>query len=279
MHVRIVVDSTADFPEEFQNQLEIVPLTVHFGDEEYMDGVTIDRRTFYEKLSHSPVLPTTSQAVPEDFQTVFRQAHGRGEQVVAICISSKLSGTCQSAMIAAQDYPGEVFVVDSQTVAIGAGILAAHAISLANAGVDASTIARRLTELRDRVRIVAVLDTLEYLKKGGRISKTAAFAGELLSIKPVIGVLDGQVTLLHKARGVRQGMDALLNLVAKEGGVDDTMPAMLGYTGTTDALLQKFIADCASREDPIAKLPAACIGSTVGTHVGPGAYAIAFFRA
>lgn len=276
MSIRIVTDSTADYPQSIRNRVTIVPLTIHFGDEEFVDGVTITHKEFYDKLTSGTVLPTTSQATPEAFDQVFREAAAAGDSVIVITIASQLSGTCQSATIAAADYPGKVFVVDSQNVAIGAGILVQHALALVDAGVSAAEIAAELTKQRDRIRLIAVLDTLEYLKRGGRISKTVAFAGGLLSIKPVISVQDGVIHSLSKARA-RQGGEMLLKEIENAGGVDTTMPALLGYTGNSDELLQKFITDCAARELPLANLPYTVIGSVVGTHAGPGAYAVAFF--
>ena len=169
--VRIVTDSTADFTPLVRQRITVVPLTIHFGNTEYVDGVTISHKQFYEKLVESDVLPTTSQATPEDFAKVFRQAEANDEELVVITISSRLSGTCQSAMIAAADFPGRIFVVDSQSVAIGSGILAEYALRLLDMGMDAAAIAAELEKKKEDVRIIAMLDTLEYLKKGGRISK------------------------------------------------------------------------------------------------------------
>ena len=185
MKVRIVIDSTADIRPELKARFSIVPLTILFGEQEYVDGVDIDHHQFYEMLVESDVMPTTSQATPAAFGKVFAEAVANGESVVALTVASKLSGTYQSAVIAAADYPGKVFVVDSETAAIGTGILAELALRLADRGQSAEEIARRLEVERDNVHVVALLDTLEYLKRGGRISKTVAFAGGLLSIKPV----------------------------------------------------------------------------------------------
>lgn len=171
MNVRIVVDSTADVTDEIRAKLSVVPLTVHFGEQEYVDGITINHKQFYEMLVETDVLPTTSQPSPEAFAQVFRQAQEAGEQVVALTVSSKLSGTCQSAMIAAADFPDSVWVVDTKTVAIGCGILAELAVRLKEEGLSAPEIVARLEEERDNIRVIALLDTLEYLKKGGRISK------------------------------------------------------------------------------------------------------------
>jgi len=279
MAVRIVIDSTADLSPSLQGKLTVVPLTILFGQEEYIDGVTITHRQFYEKLVESDVLPTTSQATPAAFAKVFREAVEAGDTVVALTVASKLSGTCQSAMIAAQDYPGQVFVVDTQTVAVGAGILVQRAVEMAEEGLDAADIARRLENERGSVRIVALLDTLEYLKRGGRISRTAAFAGGLLSIKPVIGIQDGTIEVLGKARGSKQGNNLLVKQIEEAGGVDFTRPVLLGYTGLSDALLHKYVQDSAALwEGHKESLPMTVIGSVVGTHAGPGAVAVAFFK-
>lgn len=278
MCVHIVVDSTADLPKGLEAKLDVVPLTIRFGEEEYIDGVTITHRIFYEKLIESDVMPTTSQASPADFDWVFRRIAEAGDTAVVITVSSKLSGTCQSATIAAAEYPGRIFVVDSSTVALGAGILAQLGLRLAEEGHTAEEIARILTRERENVRLIALLDTLEYLQRGGRISKTAAFAGGLLNIKPVICIRDGAIEVLGKARGSRQGNNLLVKEIQQAGGVDFSKPLMLGYTGISDALLNKYIADSAQLwEGRVEKLPRTMIGSVVGTHAGPGAVAVAFF--
>jgi len=163
-------------------------------------------------------------------------------------------------------------------VAIGGGILAEYALQLADQGLDARTLALRLEEAKGRIRIVAMLDTLEYLKKGGRISSAAAFAGGLLNLKPVLAVEHGEIKVLGKARGSKQGNNLLVSEIDKAGGVDFDMPVLLGYTGLSDALLQKYIRDSealwAHRKTA---LNATVIGSVIGTHAGPGAVAVAFF--
>lgn len=279
MSVRIIVDSTSDVKAQVKQRLTVVPLTVHFGDREYVDGVTIDHRSFYEKLVESDVLPTTSQASPAAFADIFQSVTQAGDTAVVLTISSKLSGTCQSARIAAQDYPGSVFVVDSQSAAIGAGILAEYALRLADSGLDAAKIASILEQERERICIVAMLDTLEYLKKGGRISAAVAFAGGLLSIKPVISLEDGEIKILGKARGSRQGNNLLVQQIEKAGGVDFEKPLLLGYTGLSDALLHKYMEDSkALWEAGTDDLQYTPIGSVIGTHAGPGAIAVAFFK-
>ena len=164
MKTRIIVDSTADLPAEVKARMRVVPLTVHFGAETYIDGVTIDHQAFYEKLIETDVIPTTSQASPHDFEQVYRQVREAGETAVVVTVTGKLSGTYQSAVIAAEEYP-EICVVDSTTVAIGAGILAEYGLQLADQGMDAPSIAEALTAVRDKIQVIALIDTLEYLKK------------------------------------------------------------------------------------------------------------------
>ncbi len=279
MQVRIIIDSTADLTSDVKSRLTIVPLTVHFGDEEYADGVTITHKEFYEKLIESDVLPSTSQATPAAFQSLFQEIAEAGESAVVITISSKLSGTYQSATIAAQDYPDRIFVVDSTTATIGMGILAELALRLADGGMEAKEIAAAITKERENVCMIAMLDTLEYLKRGGRISKTVAFAGTILSIKPVICIRDGEIVILGKARGSKQGNNLLASEIEKAGGVDFNKPVLLGYTGLNGELLEKYKEDSAALwKDSTSALRSTAIGSVIGTHAGPGAIAAAFFR-
>ena len=277
MKVRIIVDSTADLPAHVREQVAVVPLMIQFGQEQYVDGVTITHTGFYEKLVESDVLPTTSQPSPQAFAAAYEEVLAAGETPVVITVSSALSGTYQSAVIAAQDYP-QVRVVDSKTVAIGAGILAELAVKWAQAELDADLIVEQLKKERENIRLVALFDTLEYLKKGGRISKTAALAGGMLSIKPVLTVRDGVIEMLGKAHGSRQGNNLLVKEIQAAGGVDFDKPLLLGYTGLSDALLKKYIRDSAHLWENYRKdLPQTLIGSVVGTHAGPGAVAVAFF--
>lgn len=278
MNTQIIIDSTTDIPHSLQDKCTIVPLCVRFGDTEYLDGVTIDHKQFYEKLIESDQLPSTSQPTPDAFAQAYQKVVDAGQKAVVLTVSSELSGTYQSATIAAMDYPGKIYVVDSRTVAIGTGILAQLAIDMAQKGADPEEIVRHISAQRENVRLIAMLDTLEYLKKGGRISPTVAFAGNLLAIKPVICVRDGAIVMLGKARGSKQANNLLVEEIQKAGGVDFDKPVLLGYTGLNDTLLQKYIADSsalwAQSKQALEYTP---IGSVIGTHAGPGAVAAAFF--
>ena len=278
MKTRIIVDSTADLMPEYKSRVSMVPLTVHFGEEEYIDGVTIDHKTFYEKLIESDVLPSTSQATPDAFMKEFNKAKEAGEAAVVITLASKFSGTYQSAMIAAAEYE-DIYVVDSSSAAMGSGILVELAFRMLDEGKNAEQIAKALEEEKKKIVIVALVDTLEYLKKGGRISKAVAFAGGMLNIKPVLSVIDGEINMLGKARGSKMGNNLLVQEIDKAGGIDFSKPVLLGYSGISDALLKKYIED--SRhiwEGNLNEVRYTTVGSVIGTHAGPGAVVVAFFK-
>ena len=278
MKTRIIVDSTADLVPQIKARVCTVPRTVRFGAEEYIDGVTIDHKAFYEKLIESDVLPTTSQAAPEAFIKEFEKAKRAGEAAVVITLASKFSGTYQSAVIAAADYEN-IHVVDGTSAAMGTGILVEFAFRLLDEGKSAEEIARILEEEKKKIVVVALVDTLEYLKRGGRISKAVAFAGGVLNIKPVLSVIDGEIRLLGKARGSKMGNNLLVQEIDKAGGIDFERPVLLGYSGISDALLLKYIED--SRhiwEGRLKEVRYTTVGSVIGTHVGPGAVVVAFFK-
>ena len=276
MNVELIVDSTVDVPEHIRSRLTVVPLTIHFGQEEYLDGVTMDKHRFYERLVESDVLPTTSQASPAAFDREFRRVRCSGGSAVVLTIAAQLSGTYQSACIAAEGRE-RIFVVDTMSASIGSGILARYAID--NAHLHAGELAALLERRRQDVCIIGLVDTLEYLKKGGRISSTVAFIGGALAIKPVVAVSDGEIIMLGKARGSKNGSNFLIREIEKADGVDFSRPFCLGYTGLSDELLQKYIHDSEHLWKDYAKeLPISTLGATIGTHVGPGAVAVAFFE-
>ena len=278
MSVRIVTDSGIDLPGELDPRLTVIPLGITFGTTTYADGVDLTNDRFYELLIESDELPKTSQATPFAYQQVFEQVRAAGEEAVVITLSSKLSGTYQSAVTAAADYP-EVHVVDSKNVTIGQSLLVLYALRLVDEGLGAAEIAEKVEAVVGRVCLLALLDTLEFLKRGGRIPKSVGAIGEMLSIKPVVGVEDGEVVMLGKARGSKNGRNQLHQQVEKHG-IDFDMPVLLGYTGLSQKLLKKYLEDnraiwehMVSEDD----LPIASVGATIGTHVGPGAIALAFF--
>ncbi|MCI9473420.1 MAG: DegV family protein [Flavonifractor sp.] len=278
MAIRIITDSASDLVRPQRKEVTVLPMSITFGEREYQDGVNLTHREFYERLVEGDDLPVTSQIGPGQFGDAFRAAVEAGETVVAVTLSSKLSGTWQSACLAAEEFPGQVYVVDSESAAIGEMILVERALELLDQGLEAMEIAQKLDGEKKDVRLVALLDTLEYLKRGGRISPSIALVGGLLSIKPVIAVERGEVVLLGKARGSKNGNNLLMGEIQKTAGIDFARPYRLGYTGLSDSLLQKYIADSrALWAEHADQLPICTVGGTIGTHVGPGAVAVAFF--
>ena len=215
----------------------------------------------------------------KDFLSVFEKIVSAGDTALCITVSSELSGTYQSAMIAAERFGDKVIVVDSLSVTIGEQILVLRAAQLRDEGWSAWEIAEILNHEKKRIRLLALLDTLEYLKKGGRISSAAALAGSILSIKPVVAVQNGKIEMLGKARGSKNGSNKLMELVASSRGIDFDKPLLLAYSGLSDALLRKYISDSRELYEGKAEtLPICLIGSTIGTHAGPGAIGVAFFE-
>ena len=279
MKTQIIVDSASDLPQNNDAGLIVIPLRVNFGDEEYLDGVTLDHNTFYEKLIESDTLPKTSQITPSIYEEYINKALENADEVIIITLSSKLSGTYQSACIAADSFEGKVFVVDSKNATCGEAVLTMLAVELVNQGKTAKEAAEILTKEADKIHLVALLDTLEYLKKGGRISGAVAMAGNLLSLKPVVCIEDGEVKFLGTARGSKRGNNYLIEEIDKIGGVNFNKPFYLAYTGLSDILLQKYITDCGDLwKNHTDNLPIMRVGSTIGTHIGPGAIAVAFFE-
>ncbi len=281
MAIQFIIDSAADIIPAEANELGLIhlPLNVMSGNEEYSDAVDLTHKEFYEKLIESDTLPKTSQINPDTFEQAYKKVTNAGDTAVVITLSSKLSGTYQSAIIAAEDYKDQVFVVDSESVCIGERILIKRALELRDAGLTAKEIKDHLDEEKHHIRLLALLDTLEYLKKGGRISPAVAMAGNILSIKPVITVENGEISLVGKARGSKKGNNLLRELVANCGGINFKKPYALAYSGLSDAMLNKYIDDSEELwKSNVSELPVSTVGCTIGTHVGPGAVASAFFE-
>lgn len=281
MSVRIAIDSASDITkkEAEQKNLIFLPMEIQWGKEHYLDGVDLTAKEFFQKLIESDVLPKTSQITPYRFEEVITEVLEQGDDLLIITISSKLSGTYFSAVQAAADYSDRVFVVDSKNACIGERLLIEYAVRLREQGLGVAEIADALESNKENICLLALLGTLEYLKKGGRISPLVAFAGEKLGIKPVISVVDGEVKLLGKARGSKVGNNLLMKMVQEAGGIDFSMPYTTAYSGLDDFMLKKYISDSevlwnGQTED----IPSFPIGSTIGTHIGPGAIAVAFFK-
>lgn len=282
MSVKIITDTASDFTlDDAKNyNVKVMPLTIIIGGKEYKDNVTITNEEFYNKLIENAELPKTSQVTPYEYECAYNEAFKDNDEVIVITISKYLSGCYQSAVMAREEHEKKdnIYVVDSLNATVGEKILVKLAAKLAKEGKKASEIAAILEEKVSQIRLVALVDTLEYLKKGGRISSAVAFFGGLLSIKPVIEIDNGQVKMLGKARGSKNANNLLKELVEKKGGIDFDLPFELGYGGFNDVPLKKYIEDNADLySDYTNDLPITQLGPTIGTHVGPGAAAVAFF--
>lgn len=276
---KIITDSASDITLEEAKELDIIliPMMIDFEGVAYKDKYELSVEEFYNKLANVKELPKTSQINPYTFQEVFEQIDEKDDAIV-ILMSSELSGTYQNAKNAAEDYDN-IYVVDSRNATVGERCLIDLARQKIEEGMPAKEIAELLEKKREDVCLLALLDTLEYLKKGGRISAAAAFAGGVLSIKPVVAVEDGKVVVIGKARGSKNGNNMLVEHIGKKGGVDYEMPIVLGYSGTDRKLLDQYVEDSkALWEGKLDSMPIVNVGSTIGTHVGPGAIAVAFFR-
>ena len=286
MPVRIITDSASDLTQEDiaalgNPRLTVLPLSVTFGETTYLDGVNLNHRRFYELLVEGDDLPMTGQVNPYAFEEAISEARNAGEEVVVITLSSKLSGTNGSALTAVANFDEGVYVVDSKSVTVGERILVDYALRLVGEGLGAADIACALEQAREDIHVVGLLDTLEFLRRGGRIPASAAALGKLLSIKPVITITDGVVELLGKARGSKNGRNLLTQQVEAAGGIDFSMPIELAYAGLDDALLRKYVEDSRHIWEghvELDNLPVHTVGATIGTHVGPGAIALAFFK-
>lgn len=279
--IKIITDTSADITAQEAKELGLVviPFKTMFGSEEYLDGVTLTNTEFYKKIEADDVFPTTCQITPLEFEQIFERETAGGDQVIVLPLSGELSGTAHNAQIAAERFPDSVFVVDSLNATIGLHLLVRLAARLIDSGMPAAEIAQVLEEKKGRLRLYALIDTLEYLKRGGRISKTVAFAGTLLSIKPIITVHEGRIEVVDKARGLKNAELCLRKLLEKTNGIDYSLPFGFTWSGLTDDRLQKYMAEnpdlWKGHED---NMFFSQLGSTIGAHIGPGAVAIAYFE-
>lgn len=278
MSVRIITDSASDISQDEAKRLGIVviPLVFRFGNEEFYDGVTMSNLDFYKRLESEENLPKTSQITPYRYTEAFEEALKENDEVVYLSISSGVSGSVQSAMMAASEFDGKVKVFDSKHFCISLRVLTEYAKRLADEGKTGDEIMELLEKAREKVRIIAIFNTLENLKKGGRISPTVAFVGEVLNIKPVITIKDGGVDVLGKVRGMKKGFVAMREYIESEGGIDLDMPYSLAYSGTDPENINAFLEN---NKDLYGnnEVSLSYVGATVGTYAGANAIATAYF--
>ena len=275
--IRILVDSSSDilandYPEKV---CSVIPLKVNFDGEEYFDGVNLDRNEFYEKLTGSQVFPKTSQPSPQAFLEMFEEAKEAGDEVIAVLLSSKISGTYQNALLAKSmaDYE-KIYVVDSLSASYGIQFLVNEAFKLIDEGMEAAQIVERIEELKKRIQIYISVETLEYLYRGGRLSKASAAIGELAKVKPIITLKEGEVKVIGKTLGKLKVMSMMAKMAA-EDGIDENYPMVMGYTSgmeNCDKLAEKSLS-LGIKEDKRIQ-----IGPTIGSHVGPGTFGFIFIK-
>jgi DegV family protein with EDD domain len=274
--IRIVTDSTSDIPVKKGEEMgvTVVPLTIRFGEDTYRDGLDLTIPDFYKKLAEAETLPTSSQVNPGEFTALFSKFIEEGDEIVGLFISSDMSGTYQSAEVAREIVDKDrIHLIDSRTTTFGLGLLVHEAVRYRNEGKSAAEIAELLRGLTKRTRLLAVLDTLKYLKMGGRISSTTAFVGGLLGINPVIAIIDGKVESIGKGRGRKTGMNIILDNVTKDPPDFDHY-VCFGHSNTPEHLEEtiEFFSEQLNVHDYLIGE----IGLTVGTHVGPGGAGISY---
>ena len=267
--IRILVDSSSD------KVCSVIPLKVNFDGEEYFDGVNLDRNEFYEKLTGSQVFPKTSQPSPQAFLEMFEEAKEAGDEVIAVLLSSKISGTYQNALLAKSmaDYE-KIYVVDSLSASYGIQFLVNEAFKLIDEGMEAAQIVERIEELKKRIQIYISVETLEYLYRGGRLSKASAAIGELAKVKPIITLKEGEVKVIGKTLGKLKVMSMMAKM-ALQDGIDENYPMVMGYTSgmeNCDKLAEKSLS-LGIKEDKRIQ-----IGPTIGSHVGPGTFGLIFIK-
>jgi len=272
MTVSIVTDSTSDLPRELaqRHRIEVVPLTVAFGAEQYRDGIDITPDEFYPRLSSGGVLPTTSQPPPALFQYVYTHLASRGD-VVSVHLSHKLSGTVETARNAARAVaPARISVVDTGSTSMGVGLCALAAARAAERGASRDECAAAAASVARRLHVAVALDTLEYLRRGGRLGRAQSFLGGLLRLKPVLTVNDGEVAPLARARSRQKAIDELYALL---GRVDSVEEAVVLHSTTPDdaaALAERVRAAL-----PGVPLHTGRFGPVLGVYGGPGMLGIA----
>ena len=274
---RILVDSSSDYTQEDikAKGIEFVPIIVSFNGQEYEDGITLDRNDFFQIMENTTEFPKTSQPSPEKFLNIFEEVKEAGDEMICILLSSSLSGTYQSAMLAKDmtEYDG-IYVIDSLTATFCIKLLADRACELRDQGMPAAQIAAHIEKAKSRVRVLAALDTLDYLQRGGRIPKAVAKIGDMVSLKPIITVdQEGQVQVIGKCLGKNKAISYIVDML-KEQSIDPTFPVYAIYSyGTKNCLMfrEKLKEINLHVSDEILQ-----IGSTIGSHIGPEAFGIIY---
>lgn len=274
--IKIVVDSTADYSIDYASEhlIKVVPLSVSFENETFKEGIDISVKDFYAKLKTCKDLPKTSQPSPADFEEVYLQAKENGDEVIVFTITSSLSGTYQSALIA-KDLAGydKIEVIDSVSASLGVQLLVLEAEKMIKEGLSFEEVVSKSKENVSKLKLFAIIDTLKYLVKGGRISKATGAVGSIIAVKPIFTLDEsGNIEILKSTRGIKKGLSELSEII-KSNKVNTSKPILYGYTDIDDNLkvFKESVGFKSSGTD-------VGIGAVIGTHVGPNAAVIAFFE-
>ncbi|MDK2810026.1 MAG: fatty acid kinase fatty acid binding subunit [Petroclostridium sp.] len=277
--IKIITDSTADIPKNLAEELNItvVPLTVHFGEESYKDWYDLTSTEFFEKLKNSDVMPTTSQISPAAFEEVFRKELQENDSIICVTLSSKASGTYQSAVIAKNSIEdADIEVIDSMLLSYGYGMVVVEAAKMAKEGKSKQEIIGRVNYLLERIDTYFIVDTLEYLKKGGRINLAAAVIGNILNIKPVLGIKDGLVVPVDKIRGSKNIIPKMVELIKSKGYNMSNQVVGLAHGAIPDRLEE--LKEAIENEFHPKGFVISEVGSVIGAHSGPGVIGAFFIR-
>ncbi len=277
MSISIVIDTLCDVPKAFIKKygITVMPLTVHFGDESYLDGVDITPEEFFNKLSKANELPKTSQVTPAEFQKVFEKEIKKGKKVLTILGSSKLSGTHDSAVMAKEELSsGDIYIIDSESISLGAGMLVIKAARLIEEGKSIEEVFSVIQESKKKMKHLIILGELKYIYKGGRISLSSSVLGSVLNIKPMLTVIDGKLEMLERSRGMKKAIFALLDIIKNNGY--DLNNKTIGINHSICPEYADFIEQMIKSEYDIKEIIRGEVGSVIGTHAGPNCVAVYF---
>lgn len=275
--ITILTDTMCDVPRHYAEKynIKIMPLLVNFGEESFRDGIDITTEEFFERLQASEKLPTTSQINPPQFESVFFEEIGKNNTIIGILGSSKLSGTYNSAIIAKNNIGSDrIYVIDSEAVTLGAGLLVIKAARLAEMGKTPEEIVNEIEASKKRLKQFFIIGNLKYLYKGGRISLSASVIGSILNIKPIITTVEGKLEMLEKTRGVRKAISIVMDMIKDNGWTLDEK--VIGINHTLCPEHADYIEELIKMQYKPKEIIRGQVGSVVGTHAGPGCVALHF---
>lgn len=276
--IRIITDSSCDIDLNRAKEMgiEIIPIEVHFGEETYQSGVNLSTEEFYNKLKLVEKLPTTSQITPMTFEEKFKEYTEKGDEIIGMFLSTEMSGTYQNALMAKQIIgSNKIFIINTLQTTFALALLVIEAVKMRDRGLTAAEITDRVTELVPRVKLLASVETLKYLKMGGRLSSATAIIGGILGIYPILTVSKGKVEVVGKARGRAAANKMIHDMILKDG-VSSDYGITSGNSDCVDAckLFEKNLSGCVGKKSFFR----CSIGCIVGTHTGPGALGIAYIK-